>query len=128
MYRGAFNETGDAASALELSRYSKLHGQVQLGAVLNHTLAQSEKTRNEMQLDMAYGYQLGGKAGVGTSAGYHGSNWNIRSAGDGPGQLTLGFGVGSQSASSSLSLRAHAGYARGGNNEKGLQFTYSRQW
>jgi autotransporter-associated beta strand protein len=128
LHRSAKNEAGDAASALELASYNKLHGLAQIGAVLNHTLSQTEKSRSELQLDMTYGYQLGGKAGVGTDVGLHGSAWGVRSAGDGPQQLTVGLSVGDQGPRSALSLRAYAGYAKGGNNDRGLQFTYSRQW
>ena len=128
LHRAAKTEAGDAASALELASYNKLHGLAQVGAVLNHTLSQTEKGRSELQLDMTYGYQLGGKAGVGTDVGLHGSSWGVRSAGDGPQQLTVGLSVGDQGPRSALSLRAYAGYAKGGNNDRGLQFTYSRQW
>jgi autotransporter-associated beta strand protein len=128
LHRAAKTEAGDAASALELASYNKLHGLAQVGAVLNHTLSQTEKSRSELQLDMTYGYQLGGKAGVGTDVGLHGSAWGVRSAGDGPQQLTVGLSVGDIGPRSALSLRAYAGYAKGGNNDRGLQFTYSRQW
>jgi autotransporter-associated beta strand protein len=128
LHRGGKTESGDAASALELASYNKLHAQALVGGVLRHAFAETEQRRSEFTLDATYGHDLSGRGGVGTTVGIHGSNWNVRSAGDGAGELTLGVGVNDQRKNSTLGVRAFAGMAKGGISNRGLQFNFNHRW
>ncbi|MBN9408303.1 MAG: autotransporter-associated beta strand repeat-containing protein [Burkholderiales bacterium] len=125
--RSARTEGGDAASALELASYGKLHAQAQLGAQLRHAFAGSDTGRNEFTLKALYSHPLSGD-GVRTQAALHGAQWEARSSGAGGGRLMLGLGLAHQTKSSSFGVQAWAGQSRGDSSDRGLQVSYSTRW